>query len=73
MAKAKRTLSPILKAWGECRVTVGAEPFVKMPAKKYEAAKACVARKMRVAVGSKGPKISSLPKSGKVVAKVAKK
>jgi len=50
---AKRTLSPIMKAWGECRVTVGAKPFVKMTDKQYDNAKSCVNRKMRMEMGKK--------------------
>jgi len=53
---AKRTLSPVMKAWGECRISVGAKPFVKMPAKQYDEAKACVNRKMRMEMGKKGIK-----------------
>lgn len=51
---AKRTLSPVMKAWGECRVVVGAKPFVKMTAKQYDNAKACVNRKVRADMGKKG-------------------
>jgi hypothetical protein len=72
MAK-KRTLPPIMKAWGECRMSTGIKPGVKMSGRQYDDAKACVARKMRVGVAGKGPKVVSLPKSGKVTAKVAKK
>jgi len=70
---AKRKLPPIMKAWGECRMSTGIKPGVKMSTRQYDDAKACVAKKMRVAVGSKGPKVASLPKSGKITAKVAKK
>jgi hypothetical protein len=56
---AKRTLSPIMKAWGECRVTVGAKPFVKMTSKQYDNAKACVARKVRSEMGKKGIKAAA--------------
>lgn len=50
---AKRTLSPIMKAWGECRIVVGAKPFVKMTNKQYDNAKACVDRKVRAEMGKK--------------------
>lgn len=50
---AKRTLSPIMKAWGECRVVVGAKPFVKMTNKQYDNAKSCVDRKVRSEMGKK--------------------
>lgn len=53
---SKRTLSPVMKAWGECRVTVGAKPFVKMTDKQYDNAKACVNRKLRLEMGKKGVK-----------------
>lgn len=53
---AKRTLPPIMKAWGECRLSTGIKPGVKMSSKQYDDAKSCVNRKMRAEMGKKGIK-----------------
>lgn len=51
--KVKRTLPPILKAWGECRRSTGILPGKKMSPKQYADAKSCVAKKMKTSEGKK--------------------